>query len=110
MASDGREGHEGRIVPWNSWNEWRRVKELLFSNDSEDVVRGLRVLAVWHLRGRVPLAVQATSSLLEAIRCDKESTNISEHYTRLAYAAAVTRLVNGVTETAQTGKYASRVA
>lgn len=110
MASDGREGHEGRIVPWNSWNEWRGVKELLFSNDPEDVVRGLRVLAVWQLRGRVPLAVEATSSLLEAIRCDKESTNISEHYTRLAYAAAVTRLVNGVTETAQTGKYASSVA
>lgn len=75
-----------RVVPWASVGEWRRVRDLVFS---EAVSEGLGWLHMWSSRGPLPVAVGATRELLMAGE------------DRLALGCAVTRLVNGLCDPMQ---------
>lgn len=91
----------GRVVPWASWAEWEKERKALAKGDT----RALKQAELWLTRGRVPLAVEATLALQTAML----------HYdgsraSRLALSSAISRAVNGATESAQTGKHAASVA
>ena len=36
-----------RLVPWQSWDEWRYVKDLLYSNNMEDEKKGVSIVNAW---------------------------------------------------------------
>jgi hypothetical protein len=112
-----------RLVPWSSWDEWLMVKQLLFPSSGDPHAnvasrrRGIELVDAWRLRGKVPLAVDATSSLLDAMDEQKGITSLSslsssssEYGLRLKLALPIIKLVNGVSDSQQRGRTASSVA
>ena len=101
------------------------VKQLLLAANADAHSRrlGIKHVDAWRLKGKVPLAVDATSSLLDAMDDDAAShaaTLIpsispssppqSEYGIRLKYALPIIKLVNGVSDSQQRGRVASSVA
>jgi len=109
-----------RLAPWASIAEWRAVCDALApsststSRDDEDseaaVARALSTVRAWRARGRAPLAVETTAALLETMSRDRDARRGALESTRAAYAMTLTRLVNGVVDPAQKGRYAAPVA
>ena len=108
-------------MPWSSWDEWAEVKQLLTSPAAEDRSSGIQRVAAWRVRGRVPLAVESTASLAEAMMLDDQQAACSssgvavgpaltEYSLRLRYALPLIKLVNGVADSQQRGRVASSVA
>jgi ribosomal biogenesis protein LAS1 len=110
-----------RRVPWRDWSEWDRVRSGLCGDDPEARDASIARVADWRRRGRVPHAVDCTASLLETRALDagvpgnvtgaspRLSAPLSENMLRLAYAAALVRMVNGAVDPSQKGKYAAPV-
>ena len=110
-----------RRVPWRDWSEWDRVRSGLCGDDPEARDASIARVADWRRRGRVPHAVDCTASLLETRALDAGvpgnvtgvspslSAPLSENMLRLAYAAALVRMVNGAVDPSQKGKYAAPV-
>ena len=68
---------------------------------NEKAIRlGLRRIQTWRSHKNVPVAVTATSNILEAVMLD-HSSNGSETQVRLAYSMAVIRFVNGIVDPMQ---------
>eukprot|EP00899_Mesostigma_viride_P001795 jgi/Mesvir1/11616/Mv00022-RA.1 len=107
-----------RAVPWICWEEWRQVRDQLFSSSSIELARGLKRVNAWKIRGRVPLSVEITAALVEAMSHDQQmrvhgaapGTPVSEETLRMLYALAAIRLVNGVVDPAQTARFAKSIA
>ncbi|GAX85565.1 hypothetical protein CEUSTIGMA_g12980.t1 [Chlamydomonas eustigma] len=121
-----------RLVPWRDWSEWSNIKDALHSEVEKEVIAGIDVVAAWRLRGKLPLAVETTASLVEADllfqqRQKSSSTTstshlaspsssafttaqLSEYSLRLRYALPLIKLVNGVADSQQRGRAASSVA
>jgi len=112
-----------RLAPWASIAEWRAVCDALAPStstssasrdDDEDseaaVARALSSVRAWRARGRAPLAVETTAALLETMSRDRDARRGALESTRAAYAMTLTRLVNGVVDPAQKGRYAAPVA
>ena len=109
-----------RRVPWRDWAEWDRVRSGLCGDDPEARDASIARVADWRRRGRVPHAVDCTASLLETRALDAgvpgnvtggsgANAPLSENMLRLAYAAALVRMVNGAVDPSQKGKYAAPV-
>ena len=108
-------------MPWRDWSEWDRVRSGLCGDDPEARDASIARVADWRRRGRVPHAVDCTASLLETRALDagvpgnvtgaspRLSAPLSENMLRLAYAAALVRMVNGAVDPSQKGKYAAPV-
>ena len=99
-------------TPWSSWEEWRLVRSLLFSETRNPIARrdGCHRVAAWNLRGgKVPLPISATYDLVEAQLLD-ESRMVTLEQFRLGYAMALVRLVNGAADDGQRGEFAQSVA
>ena len=113
-----RETMSARLAPWASVAEWRAVCDALAPvtttsssrEDSEAVARALSTVRAWRARGRAPLAIEATAALLETMSRDRDARGGRLETTRAAYAMTLTRLVNGVVDPAQKGRYAAPVA
>ena len=100
---------------------WDRVRSGLCGDDPEARDASIARVADWRRRGRVPHAVDCTASLLETRALDagvpgnvtgaspRLSAPLSENMLRLAYAAALVRMVNGAVDPSQKGKYAAPV-
>ena len=96
-------------LPWQSWSEWEEIYELLFAtgpyshDDDRARHRGTLRIASWRARGRVPLAADMTSTLVELGLIDGggSGARAPEQTLSLAYAMALTRLVNGVVDPMQ---------
>ena len=86
-----------RVVPWRDWAEWQTVYAGLYANDPEPRMRAVARCRTWRLRGNVPHAIEATSSLVAIDDLDAQTAS-------LARAAAVTRAVNGALDIGQTGR------
>jgi len=127
-----------RLAPWTSTREWRRVADALVGADDGTTARGggadaerddaagrttseeslaLRTVDAWRARGRVPLAVDVTAALVDAMRRDDGSTASSSSSrgdggrgARLEYAMTLVRLVNGAVDPTQKGRYAAPIA
>ena len=108
-----------RRVPWRDWAEWDRVRVGLCGDDPQARDASIARVADWRRRGRVPHAVDCTASLLETRSLDAgvpgnvgnvgSGAPLSENMLRLAYAAALVRMVNGAVDPSQKGKYAAPV-
>ena len=107
-----------RRVPWRDWAEWDLVRSGLCGDDPQARDASIARVADWRRRGRVPHAVDCTASLLETRALDAgvpgnvasgSGAPLSENMLRLAYAAALVRMVNGAVDPSQKGKYAAPV-
>ncbi|KAJ3289662.1 rRNA-processing protein las1 [Borealophlyctis nickersoniae] len=108
-----------RLVPWTNRQEWEQVYSWLYAGNDFDQLAlrdlGIKRVKAWSSRGKVPHAVDATASLLEAWRRDGcggmyMTNGVTEHEIRLLYSMTFIRFVNGLVDTAQRGMYASSVA
>ncbi|KAI3468498.1 hypothetical protein Pfo_025161 [Paulownia fortunei] len=94
-----------KLVPWISWDEWRFVRESLFSSSPNSVASALQRISTWRSRGCIPMAVEVTASIVEIQQKDpffrnglNESAFQSEEMLAMLYCMAIMRLVNGVVE------------
>lgn len=61
------------------------------------------------MRGRVAFAIDSTATIIETRELDQKD-EVRGHPLRLQYSMALTRLVNGITDSTQRGRVASSVA
>eukprot|EP00775_Hariotina_reticulata_P008867 gene8867-9046_t len=111
----------GRTVPWCCWEEWLMVKDWLLSTSQDRIKKGIQRVEAWRARGRLPLGVDITASLLETALCDSSfwgsaaasaavgTSAISQQQTRLQYSATIVRMVNGIADSQQKGRIAVSV-
>ena len=75
--------------------------------------RALEIVQMWRVRGRVPLAIDAHAQIVELQLMDeevmRERRRRNESTLRLSYAMTLTRLVNGICDPSQKGKFALSV-
>jgi len=75
--------------------------------------RALEIVQMWRVRGRVPLAIDAHAQIVELQLMDeevmRERRRRNESTLRLSYAMTLTRLVNGICDPSQKGKFAVSV-
>ncbi|EYU37440.1 hypothetical protein MIMGU_mgv11b003028mg [Erythranthe guttata] len=97
--------HSLRYVPWMNWDEWKFVKDSLFSASSSSVASALRIISTWQIRGGIHVAIEVTASLVEIQQRDPffrndldERACLSEEMLAMLYTMAIIRLVNGVLE------------
>ena len=101
-----------RQVPWKDWDEWKEVKHLLDESTPGGLDKALEIINMWVSRGRIPIAIEATASIIEAMRGDVPSmtaTSTGILTLSLAYGLAVCRFVNLITDLIQKGVSAASV-
>lgn len=76
-------------------------------HDREALESALGVVRLWLHRGSCPQAVEATALLLQCVCLD--ATRAPELAVRASYAMALTRFVNSVVDSFQTGMYAQSI-
>ena len=93
-----------RLLPWSSWDEWRLCYDLVerVSAGGPGIATLVRIAAAWSLRGRTPLAAASTLALLAVLRGGGENEG--------SLGLLIIRLVNGITDSAQTGVSAASIA
>lgn len=101
-----------RVVPWMSWEEWKQVYFWLFDQDPAIARQGLKRVAAWENRGKIPLSVEVTAKLIEAIVNDRERyvKFRTETEIRMLYAMAISRMVNGLVQIYQRSAFAISMA
>lgn len=95
-----------KLVPWESWQQWNRVRESVFSSSPALVSAALDKIAAWRARGSLPVAVEVTGDLISIQMSDpffsgsssSKGSPITDEMLRLMYAMAIMRLVNGVVD------------
>ncbi|KAL8136085.1 hypothetical protein AgCh_010619 [Apium graveolens] len=102
-GDDSFSGH--KLVPWISWDDWRFVRDGLFSSSPTSVASSLRRVCAWRSRGCIPVVVEVTASIIEIQQKDpffrddaSENLLHSEEMLAMLYSMAIMRLVNGVVE------------
>ncbi|KAL6059939.1 rRNA-processing protein las1 [Balamuthia mandrillaris] len=98
-----------RSVPWATWSEWQQVYSGLFGSDAELKALSVKRIRAWGSRGKVPVSVEATASLVEIQLVDTTPATRSSKELQLMYSMALTRFVNGLADSAQRGAYATSV-
>ena len=76
-------------------------------SDAKGVDAALGVVRLWMHRGACPQAVESTALLVESIRLDQ--AHAPTYGVRATYAMALTRFVNSVADSFQTGMYAQSI-
>jgi len=118
----GGDGYTLRETAWYSWREWHDVYADVYSDNLLRLCTALLTMKAWKVRKmNVPVAVSGTMDLAQLVLADQVEcyTKGGEFYARkpggnldnihLAYAMAIVRLVNGLVDHFQTGKYARSV-
>eukprot|EP00457_Paulinella_chromatophora_P001892 gb/GEZN01001894.1/.p1 GENE.gb/GEZN01001894.1/~~gb/GEZN01001894.1/.p1 ORF type:complete len:560 (-),score=92.74 gb/GEZN01001894.1/:983-2662(-) len=91
-----------RKTVWLDWAEWALMFDALYSQHSNQQCLGIRRLETWRARGRVPLSIETTGSLVELdllARCRV----VSQWHLRLMYSMIIIRFVNGVIDPRRQG-------
>lgn len=110
-----------RLLPWDSWQAFGVVVRLLDAAGTDPVSRQqlIGILQAWQSRGRTPIGVSTTLAILCCIQDDLHSSNHAATTSsgafvltgaHLSAATAVTRFINSLADTAQTGQYAASIA
>lgn len=106
------------VAPWRDAREWLAVKQQLAAPTAPAHAQqqGLRRVAAWKARGRLPLAVECTAGLVAAQLQDRSpparaaaGDTAARHSVRQTYAMALVRFVNGFADAAQRRVAARRV-
>jgi len=99
-----------RVLPWQDWAEWTETSKWLFAPDTDSRLRGVGRVKAWRARGRLPVAVDATASLLEVALLESGmGGNRSALELRNLYSMVIIRAINGLVEGLQTKFYAEPV-
>ncbi|KAL6614309.1 hypothetical protein ACP70R_036579 [Stipagrostis hirtigluma subsp. patula] len=106
-----------KLVPWSSWEEWRFVRDGLFSAYP---AAALCRIAAWRSRGSLPIPVDVTAAFVEIRLRDPlfqggpagDGALESEEMLAMLYSMAIMRLVNGFVENPhkKTGRSISELA
>ncbi|KAJ2310307.1 rRNA-processing protein las1 [Coemansia sp. RSA 2705] len=100
-----------KIVPWTSTEEYMGVGDSLYSDDAGERRRGVAIVKAWRARGRVPVAVDATASLVDMLDADtSRAAGVTGTRLRHMYAMAMIRFVNSIVDLEQKGAYAQSMA
>ena len=94
-------------VPWATLSQLEQLCGYIYND--EDWEQAINRLSGWKFMGSLPFALEATLSLLAAIRADTEQTT-SPLSRRNGYALAVVRFVNGLVDPLQSGPHARSIA
>ncbi|KAL7688174.1 hypothetical protein Plhal304r1_c020g0072981 [Plasmopara halstedii] len=106
-------------VPWVDWVEWQDVHESLFSTDPFLQQRAVSRVAAWRSRTQLPVAINATSQLVELQLHESMAqhhhhavgvSSRSHSELSLLYANIIVRCVNGLVDASQKGEYAHAVS
>ncbi|XP_076801239.1 uncharacterized protein LOC143445800 [Clavelina lepadiformis] len=86
-----------RIVAWMSDHEWVKVYKSIFYGNSDDHYHALDLINVWRVRffGRIPVAIEATARLVEALL---EQNNVTEGARKQILSASIAQFVGLMTE------------
>ena len=118
---------------WSDANELATVRAQLYAPDAEQRRRGVAHVAAWSMRGSVPLAIDATASLVDILlllrpyahhtllsfllkrafsnsEAREAEWGASDMALRLALSMALVRFVNGFVDSKQGGQFALPVA
>lgn len=95
-----------RVVPWVCVDEWKQMYYWLYSKDMRNQRQGLDRVVSWRSRCKLPVAVECTAALIE---CHLQHA-CSGADARSAYALAIVRFVNGITDIHQTTTFAKSVS
>lgn len=90
-----------RIVPWIDAQEWSQIYHELYGSHELQQHAVMRIKA-WLSRGRVPVAIESTSNLVEISLSDHSPTE-----KRLLLSMALIRFVNGIVDQGQRGGFAA---
>jgi hypothetical protein len=121
-----------RIFPWRNWREFENVYQLVLTfaghmNDSsidsvsmsdskvrkeEARLAVIEKLTEWHSRSRCPNAVTATFSLAQLDWVSSKAVLQKETLSplQLAAAATISRVINALSDSAQSGVFASSIS
>lgn len=127
------EGRLPKTVGWTSSDEWSAVFRDLWSDNVEDKRRGVGVISAWRARSKLPLSIECTFNVVQAVIADHDAHSTttdaaslpgpvapaatglssaavtSEHILRLAYSLSIVRFVNGFVDDGQKGLSARSV-
>ncbi|KAJ8661704.1 hypothetical protein O0I10_002511 [Lichtheimia ornata] len=96
-----------RVVPWINFEEFETVHKWLYSQSPEEAQHGVDRVAAWSSRGRLPTAIECTSTLIQLRLRDRGGhMALSLQELRQLYAFALIRFVNGMVDPLQTGSVA----
>ena len=105
-----------KSVPWRTWREWARAYESILNPSLSQKFRSIPILQEWRNRGKLPISVDATLSILEIMR--KDPVLMSEDFgsqcfapseLSLLYGLAITRFVNLIIDVQQKGSMAANM-
>ena len=110
----------GRVCPWSSWAEWGTVRDCLLGDDATAAAVALDRVVAWRRRGRLPLGVDISTSLVRTCLRDpvaprqhlrpQRGNAAAEASLQSEYSLTLIRFVNGVSDSIQKGKVATSVA
>ncbi|KAJ1843314.1 rRNA-processing protein las1, partial [Coemansia sp. RSA 2703] len=98
-----------RIVAWTSAEEYLSVAEYLYSTNINERKHGVAIVKAWRSRARIPVAIEATASLVEMTVADEESKGVTTNHLRHLYSMAMIRFVNTIVDLEQKGTFAQSV-
>ncbi|KAJ2870222.1 rRNA-processing protein las1, partial [Coemansia asiatica] len=85
------------------------VSECLYSADITERKRGVAIVKAWRARSRLPVAIEATASLVEMTIVGEERKSVNITQLRHLYAMALIRFVNTIVDLEQRGTYAQSI-
>ncbi|KAJ1826435.1 rRNA-processing protein las1 [Coemansia sp. RSA 2599] len=98
-----------KVVAWTSTEEYLNVSECLYSADIAERKRGVAMVKAWRARCRLPVAIEATASLVEMDIAGRERKGVNITQLRHLYAMALIRFVNTIVDLEQKGTYAQSI-
>ncbi|KAL1931704.1 hypothetical protein VTP01DRAFT_9847 [Rhizomucor pusillus] len=97
-----------RTVPWTTYQELEQVRSWLYSECPEEAQLGVDRIKAWSARGKIPVSLLSTASLISAKLHDFSGAKLklSSSELRLMYGMALIRFVNGAVDSAQRSAFA----
>lgn len=99
------QSHGLKLVPWINWDEWKSVRESLFSPSPVSVASALQRINAWRSRGCLPVLIDVTAVFIEIQQKDPffrddftDRAVDSEEILATLYCMAIVRLVNAAIE------------
>lgn len=103
------------LVQWQNWDEWRFVKDLLFSEDKSQKFLGVQYVHTWRARGAIPHYIDITAQLIQFYEkylfLDKNYIERAKSEEEMKHegASIIIRFVNGIVDANQKGSVADSV-
>ncbi|URD77505.1 Las1-like [Musa troglodytarum] len=101
MGSEGELSSGYKLVPWSCWDQWKFVKESIFSSSPDVVGTALQKISAWRSRGCLPVPIDVTAAFIEIQQKDPffrrdpmNSTLESDEMLSMLYSMTIIRLVN----------------